>query len=109
MKKGDTVYIVPEDIRCPHYTAKIVSVGRKYITIEGPNGENKFDVKTFYSVDSKSVYNCRRTLYISAEDYKKAIIKKHKRAALVGKLTAFIQIQPLEKLMKISSYFANLK
>ena len=34
IKKGDTVYIASDDKRNKPYSAKVTSIGRKYITID---------------------------------------------------------------------------
>ena len=46
IKKGDVVYIVSNDRRfSSHYTAKVTSVGKKYITIDNAQ-KSKFDKET---------------------------------------------------------------
>lgn len=46
LKKGDTVFIYTSDKRNKNYEAKVVSIGRKYITIDNPHWMNQFDKET---------------------------------------------------------------
>lgn len=50
LKKGDTVYIYTSDTRNRNYEAKVVSIGRKYITIDNPQWMNQFGKETLQCV-----------------------------------------------------------
>ena len=73
--KGQDVYIVPSDSRNKPFHAKIVSIGSKYITVDGlHNTENKFYVSDLSHVDST-----RYSLYLSEEHYKETMAANKKR------------------------------
>ena len=67
--KGQDVYIVPSDSRNKPFHAKIVSIGSKYITVDGLHyTENKF-----YISDLSHVNSTRYSLYLSEEHYNEEI------------------------------------
>lgn len=63
IKKGDTVYIASDDSRDKPYSAKVTSVGRKYITTDV--WDEKFDKETGSMKDWS-----KWTLYPNEEIYK---------------------------------------
>lgn len=70
IKKGDTVYIASDDKRNKPYSAKVTSIGRKYITID--NGcESKFDKETG-NMENWSTW----TLYPNEEIYRMVEMSK---------------------------------
>lgn len=71
--KGQDVYIVPFDSRNKPFHAKIVSIGPKYITVNGLHyTENKFYVSDLSHVDT------RYSLYLSEEHYNEEIKAREK-------------------------------
>ena len=64
IKKGDIVYIASDDVRNKPFNAKVISVGKKYITTD--NGwKSKFDKETGSMIDWSTW-----TLYPNEEIYK---------------------------------------
>lgn len=70
MKVGDKVYLVYEDPRRPSHEVNIISIGKKYITVDRVHrSESRYDILTKKSVDDQSGCNCRARLYESKEKY----------------------------------------
>ena len=70
MKVGDKVYLVYEDSRRPSCEVTVVSIGNKYITVDGVHRtESRYDILTKESVDDQSGWNCRARLYESKKKY----------------------------------------
>ena len=70
MKVGDKAYLVYNDPRRPSCEVTVVSIGNKYITIDGVHRtESRYDILTKESVDDQSGWNCRARLYESKEKY----------------------------------------
>lgn len=78
IQKGSKVYIVPRDTRIEPYYRTVVSIGRKYITVDDNLHYNKFDILTKESVDDSSGWNPHLILYESKEAYKDIIEKRDK-------------------------------
>lgn len=90
MTKGQTVYVASHD-RCQKgFNGTIVSIGRKYITVENKYGRKyHFDVESHYC-EEWSIYE----LYENEETYKKETERKEK--------ARFISIN-VHKLIKVLS------
>ena len=69
IKVSSRVYIVPDDKRDTPYYRTVVSIGRKYITVDDNPSYNRFYVQTRRSADDKNGWNPRLTLYESERDY----------------------------------------
>lgn len=70
MKVGDKAYLVYEDCRRPSCEVTVVSIGNKYITVDGVHRtESRYDILTKESIDDQSGWNCRARLYESREKY----------------------------------------
>lgn len=68
IKENNEVFVVPMDSRWPSHTAKILGIGRKYITVNNVyKGDNRFTIDDFENIcsDGKPKYE----LYASKEDY----------------------------------------
>lgn len=84
IQKGSLVYIVPEDTRHEPYNCRVLSVGSKYITVEG---KDKFDIRTLYSVEDSRGWNPRLQLYKSKEYFE----RKKQEDELKGDIISYIE------------------
>ena len=85
----------------PHYS-NIISVGSKYITIDGVHRDySKFDKITKESVDTRNGWNCRAMLFESEEAYSKHVLRKNKEVLLRNKLIDYIRTLECDKLEEI--------
>lgn len=102
MKKGDKVYVVYKDARNrPHYS-NIISVGSKYITIDGVHRDySRFDKITKESVDTQNGWNCRAVLFESEEAYNEYVLRKNRKVLLRNKLIDYIKTLECDKLEEI--------
>lgn len=101
IKIGSQVYIVPEDTRTEPYHAIVKSIGSKYITVEGHPSYSRFSVYTHESVDSKTGWNPRLTLYESEIDYQIIQEIQDERCNLISKIKNMLSSTSLEKLEQI--------
>ena len=70
MKVGDKAYLVYEDPRRHSHEVNIISIGKKYITVDGVHrSESRYDILTKKSADDQNGCNCRARLYESKEKY----------------------------------------
>jgi len=65
---GSQVYIVPDDARHAPYYAKVESIGKKYIHVEGNISKSRFRISDHRSADYND-WNPRLTFYESKRDY----------------------------------------
>lgn len=108
MNKGDKVIVVYEDKRIPPSEATIVSVGRKYITINNIHPDySKFDLTTYESVDTKAGYNIRAKLYSSLDEYRQEKEQALQYQQLYNKLLCRLKELTLEQLMAIDRYLSE--
>ena len=65
---GGTVYVVPRDSRNRPFTAKVISAGSKYITIDSVyKGDSKFTKYRYINVCTDGIE--KYTLYATKEEY----------------------------------------
>lgn len=65
---GGTVYVVPRDSRREPFTAKVISAGQKYITIDSVyKGDSKFTRYRFINACMDGIE--KYTLYATKEEY----------------------------------------
>ena len=98
IKVGNRVYIVPDDKRDTPYYRTVVSIGRKYITVDDNSSYNRFYVQTRRSANDKNGWNPRLTLYESERDYQ---IMQDERYELISKIQNKLPNTSLEKLEQI--------
>ena len=84
IQKGSLVYIVPDDTRHEPYNSRVLSVGSKYITVEG---QDRFDIRTLYSVEDSKGWNPRLQLYKSKEHFE----RKKQEDKLKGDIISYIE------------------
>lgn len=84
IQKGSLVYIVPDDTRHEPYNCRVLSVGSKYITVEG---KDRFDIRTLYSVEDSKGWNPRLQLYKSKEYFE----RKKQEGELKGDIISYIE------------------
>ena len=101
IKVGNRVYIVPDDKRDTPYYRTVVSIGRKYITVDDNPSYNRFYVQTRRSVDDKNGWNPRLTLYESERDYQIMQEMQNERYELISKIQNKLPKASLEKLEQI--------
>lgn len=101
IKVGSQVYIVPEDTRTKPYYAVVKSIGSKYITVEGHPSYSRFSIYTHESVDDKTGWNPRLTLYESEWSYQIMQEIQSERHELISKIENKLPNTSLEKLEQI--------
>lgn len=99
IQKGSLVYIVPEDTRCEPYNCRVLSVGSKYITVEG---RDKFDICTLYSVEDKTGWNPRLWLYKSKEHFERKKQEDKLKGGLISYIEKHLTDMPIRVLRDIS-------
>lgn len=105
MNKGDRVIVVYEDKRISPLEATVISVGRKYITINNIHTDySKFDLVTHESVDTRSGYNIRAKLYSSIDAYNEEIKEKQLYKELYDKILSLLKYASVKQLMAIKNY-----
>ena len=114
LSKGRKVYIVPEDTRSKPFEATIISVGRKYITIDAYNYRFNAQVKRFPipSVEDYSGWNPCLDLYLSKEHYQQSIENSKMCSFLKQEITRFItneDMQDANILEKIYNFIKQIK
>jgi hypothetical protein len=68
IKENNMVFVVPMDSRWSSHTAKVLGIGKKYITIDSVHkGDSKFTIDNFENICSDGIP--KYTLYASKEDY----------------------------------------
>lgn len=102
IKVGSQVYIVPEDTRTEPYYVTVKSIGSKYITV-GPchPSYSRFSIYTHESVNDKTGWNPRLTLYESKAAYDDMRELQRRKNRLLSKIENLIQTAPIEKLESI--------
>ena len=105
MNKGDRVIVAYEDKRIPPSEATVISVGRKYITINNIHPDySKFDLVTHESVDTRSGYNIRAKLYSSIDAYNEEIKEKQLYKELYDKVLSLLKCASIKSLITIKNY-----
>lgn len=103
IKKNNTVFVVPNDSRWSSFTAKILRVGRVYITVDDIyKGDNRFTIGNFENICSD--YIPKYTLYASKEDYELCNTMKQEIDHLTAEIKIGLQyISPniLQKILEI--------
>ena len=114
LSKRQKVFIVPEDTRSKPFEATIISVGRKYITIDAYNYRFNAQVKRFPipSVEDSSGWNPRLDLYLSKEHYQQSIENSNICSFLKQEIIRFITNEDMQDayiLEKIYNLLNRLK
>lgn len=105
IKKGDKVYIYTNDTRNPNYEATVKSVGRKFITTDGPRWLNKF---------LKDSLNCEQwcAYYLfpgTKEEFEAHEKSEEERHEIIREVSKTIKYFSLEKLNDLRNYINQLK
>ena len=106
IKVGSQVYIVPEDTRTKPYYAIVKSIGNKYITVEGHPSYSRFSIYTHESVDDKTGWNPRLTLYKSEIEYQTIQEIRDKRCKLISKIENKLSDATFDKLKEIYNFLS---
>lgn len=91
IQKGSKVYIVPNDKRNAPYHRTVVSIGRKYITVDDNSSYNRFDIITKQSVNDKNDWNPRLKLYENKEEYEQQLQYASERKQLLENIEQCLQ------------------
>ena len=101
IKVGNRVYIVPDDNRNTPYYRTVVSIGRKYITVDDNSSYNRFYVQTRRSADDRNGWNPQLTLYESERDYQIMLEIQYERCELISKIQNKLSDATLGELKEI--------
>lgn len=104
IKVGSQVYIVPDDTRNIPYYRTVVSIGRKYITVDDNPSCNKFDISTKKSVNDKTGWNPRLNLYESKFAYEQQLQYSIERKQLLENIDRLLQKCNNSMLKQIYNY-----
>ena len=99
IQKGSLVYIVPDDTRHEPYSCRVLSVGSKYITVEG---RDRFDIHTLYSVEDSKGWNPRLQLYKSKEYFERKKQKDELKRGIISYIEKHLGDMPISVLKDIS-------
>lgn len=99
IQKGSLVYIVPDDTRHEPYNSRVLSVGSKYITVEG---RDRFDIRTLYSVEDSKGWNPRLQLYKSKEYFERKKQMDELKGGLISCIEKHLCNMPIHVLRDIS-------
>lgn len=111
LSKGQKVYIVPEDTRNGPFEATIISIGRKYITIDTYNYRFNAQVKRFPipSVEDYSGWNPRIDLYLSKEHYLRTVINSNKCILLRQEIIRLISDDDMKDAVTLEKIWKFIK
>lgn len=104
IQKGSKVYIVPSDTRNVPYYRTVVSIGRKYITVDDNSSYNRFDIKTHLSVNDYNNWNPRLKIYGSKYEYEQQLQYDSERKQLLEKIDKLLQKCNNNMLKQIYNY-----
>ena len=99
IQKGSLVYIVPDDTRHEPYNSRVLSVGSKYITVEG---RDRFDIHTLYSVEDSKGWNPRLQLYKSKVHFERKKQKDDLKGGIISYIEKHLGDMPISVLKGIS-------
>lgn len=107
IKVGETVYVVPTDSRYFPFTATVISIGKKYIAINGVyKGDSKFTLDTFVNVCSDKC-SSKYELHASEEDYNKYKSIALEACNLIARIKTKLSSMPLDTLCAINTIIEN--
>lgn len=101
---GSKVYIVPDDTRSKPYYRTVISIGRKYITVDDNSSNNKFDILTKRSVCDKNGWNPNLKLYDSKFAYEQQLQYDTERKQLLENIEKLLQKCNNNMLKQIYNY-----
>lgn len=108
IQKGNKVYVVPEDSRNVPYYRAVVSIGRKYITVDDNPDYNRFDINTHESICNRAGWNPRLKLYESKEEYEWQQVLTVEREQLRKNIHDLLLKCNNDKLKQIYNYIIKL-
>lgn len=90
---------MPDDTRHEPYSRRVLSVGSKYITVEG---KDKFDIRTLYSVEDSKGWNPRLQLYKSKEYFERKKQEDELKGGIISYIEKHLGDMPIHVLRDIS-------
>lgn len=100
IKENSAVYVVPMDPRCSPFTAEILSIGRKYITVSNIyKGDNKFTLTDFENICSDDIP--KYEIYATEQDYELRITIDELQMEIRKRLP-YLSTDTLQKIFEIA-------
>jgi len=104
LKKGDVVYVYSNDTRHEGVEEKVVSIGPKYITTDGPQWRRKFEKETMTCTDW-----CGWNIFLGTKaEYEDYCKKRTERNQLLNVLHNYLDSLKLDDLKKVREYIYTL-
>lgn len=104
LKKGDVAYLYSSDSRNKGEEVKVVSVGKKYITVDCHRDHARYEVETMTCVDWVSW-----RIFLGTEaEYNEWCQRREERARQLNILRNHIEGLTLEQIMKVREFVNSL-
>lgn len=104
LKKGDVVYLYSSDSRIAGEERKVVSVGKKYITVDCNRDHARYEVETMTCVDW-----CGWNIFLGTEaEYREWCQRRDERNRQLNILHNHIEGLTLEEIKKVRDFIYSL-